>query len=246
MERRVITHPEMMADIERMKKYASTQPITWDPSEGACTLCDGNGWKTYWVDVSTHPNGGKGVYSFQAECPLCIRRLARQRKEAANVGNYHMADFDWTAYPGADGIEKKREAVEKFIRNYPVWEKRGKGLYIFGGTSGAGKTFLAECIAGELLENWNDGTTRMVNEGELIEMSRRRPENGTDPLSSVLSCRLLILDDVGQKKKQREYADDILFRLIDTRYRAHRVTLYTSNYPLDHLTSKRIIERINA
>lgn len=157
-----------------------------------------------------------------------------------------MADFAWDSYPGAVGISQKRELIEKYVEYFADAERKGYGVYIHGGTAGSGKTYLAQCLAGSILEKWTEGSARMVTEGELLEMSRRKTLDGSDPLSPVLSCHVLIIDDLGEKRTDRSRLEDVIFRVIDTRYHFHRVTLVTSNYPLDALPNKRVSSRINA
>ena len=201
----------------------------WSPSDGPCPLCGGCGfYGPFTVDASTAPDGGAGNYDFVVRCPVCYdRQAARRRKEAACIGDFHLSDFDWAEYPGAEGIEQKRNLIEKYVEHFADFERKGYGLYIHGGVAGSGKTYLAQCLAGELMEQWNEGSARLCTESDLLEISRRKTEDGGDPLEAVISCRLLILDDYGQKRTGRSWIDDVAFRVIDRRYRAHRVTLLT-------------------
>ena len=181
-------------------------------------------------------------------CPVCRDKSAsRKRKDVAGIGDVTLADFDWSSYPAdAEGLTEKEKLIRDFCNGYPEYEKDQYGLFIYGATAGSGKTFLAKAIAGSVLENWNEGMARMVTEADILHISRQKPDDGSDPLMPLMSCRLLIIDDVGQKKKGRDWLDDVLFRIIDYRSQGRRISLYTSNYDLKHLPDGgRIADRIN-
>ena len=61
-----------------------------------------------------------------------------------------------------------------------------------------------------------------------------------------MDCELLVLDDLGQKKMGEEWLDDILFRIIDSRYQNKKVTLCTSNIELKKIRlDDRVSDRLN-
>lgn len=158
-----------------------------------------------------------------------------------------MKDFDWSVYPMSEDLPGKQALIQKYIDHFSELERSGVGgLYIHSATAGSGKTYLAQCIAGELLEGWTEGSARLVTEADLMEISRQKPEDGSDALSEILNCRLLILDDLGAKAAGRNWLTDVLFRVVNTRYRAHRVTLYTANQPTDAIPNERIKDRVEA
>lgn len=182
------------------------------------------------------------------DCPVCHDKSdARKRKSLAGIGDVTMADFDWSSYPAdAEGLSEKERLIRDFCDGFTEYEKESFGLFIYGATAGSGKTFLAKAIAGTVLETWSEGSARMVTEADILQLSKQRTEDGSDPLMHLMSCRLLIVDDLGQKKKGRDWLDDVLFRIIDYRNQNRRITLYTSNYDLKHLPDGgRIADRIN-
>lgn len=181
-------------------------------------------------------------------CPVCRDKSAAQkRKGLAGVGDVTLADFDWSSYPAdAEGLSEKGKLIRDFCDGFTEYEKESFGLFIYGATAGSGKTHLAKAIAGTVLETWNEGSARMVSEADILQMSKQRPEDGSDPLMPLMSCRMLIIDDLGQKKKGRDWLDDCLFRIIDFRNRKSRITMYTSNCDLKSLPDGgRIADRIN-
>ena len=63
-------------------------------------------------------------------------------------------------------------------------------------------------------------------------------------IETIRTAELLILDDIGAETR-KEWVDTELFRLIDYRYSNQKVTIFTSNVPIDELKlNERIIDRI--
>ena len=65
-----------------------------------------------------------------------------------------------------------------------------------------------------------------------------------ESISTIKKAELLILDDIGAQMK-KEWVDTELFSLIDWRYSNKRVTIFTSNVPIEQLNlDERIVDRI--
>lgn len=155
-----------------------------------------------------------------------------------------LKDFDWTIY--GEDLTRQKAIIGGFVDCFPDFEAEGYGLYIHSRIRGSGKTFLASAIAGELAERYA-AAIRFVSASDLIEISKRKTEDGSDPLDDLISVRVLILDDLGQKSTGRDWMTDILFRIIDKRYTKHRITIVTSNVPSGELDlDDRVVDRINA
>lgn len=128
------------------------------------------------------------------------------------------------------------------------------GLYIYGDNS-SGKTFLTACMCNELV--WKGYRCIYTNFATILTELL-----GKDVGSSVLLSRLqhfdfVFIDDLGKEFIGREYnpssakwAEGKLFEILNTRYNAHKPTIFSSNYSIGELASilgfdKGIVERIN-
>lgn len=154
-----------------------------------------------------------------------------------------MAKFKWDVY-GSD-ITMQRKIAESFIANFNEYRKSGKGLYIFSKTKGSGKTFLSCVLANEVMERL-DICVKFISVPELLEMTKKsyRDFAKEEGLDRIKAAELLILDDIGAETK-KEWVDTELFRLIDSRYASKKVTIFTSNVPIDMLKiNERIVDRI--
>ena len=155
-----------------------------------------------------------------------------------------LKDFDWKIY--GEDLMRQKAIIDGFVDHFTDFESEGYGLYIHSRIRGSGKTYLASAIGGELANRYATAI-RFVSVSDLIEISKQRKDDGGDPLDDLITVRVLILDDLGQKSTGRDWLTDILFRIIDKRYTKHRVTIMTSNVPCGELDlDDRVVDRINA
>lgn len=155
-----------------------------------------------------------------------------------------LSAFDWSAY-GTD-TARAEKVVRTFVERFPEFEGKKLGLFITSRTRGSGKTFLAKAVGRELVDRY-ETKIRFVSASDLLEISKRRPDDDSDPLAYLIECRLLILDDLGQKLTGRDWLSDVLFRVLDGRYRAGKSLVVTSNVPLQELDlDDRLVDRLNA
>ena len=158
-----------------------------------------------------------------------------ERKERSGMP-YHgnMTVFNWNLYH--KNLTPEKEVVKTFIREYKRFSADGSGLYISSETMGSGKTFLACCVANELIERYN-AVVKFIN---IVDYIMLRGEE-TEP---YLNCGLLILDDIGAQSSKQEWVSEIVFRLVDYRHRNNKSTIYTSNLimNMDDRANARIYE----
>ena len=114
------------------------------------------------------------------------------------------------------------------------------------GKPGSGKTHLAVGILREIARagmkrdpELTAFRSRFVVVPELLDRLRERISDPTipDPLPKLMSCPLLILDDLGREKAS-EWVADRLYVLINARYNAMRPTIVTTNSDLSALAER--------
>lgn len=117
---------------------------------------------------------------------------------------------------------------------------------MFTGEVGSGKTFAAACVANALVDRRIP--VRMLSLPRLLAELQGRWEKSA-LLGALAACDLLILDDLGSERAS-DYALEQLFLIVDTRYRAGKPLIITTNltsgelkHPAD-LRYERIYDRI--
>ena len=122
----------------------------------------------------------------------------------------------------------------------------GEGLYIWGKSTGCGKTSWACKIMSHYFRKIAF-STGLENEGLYIFLPTfledlRENYDSKDPdfeqvLSMVKECKLLIIDDIGAEKVT-EWVAERMVSLIHSRYSNGLSTIYTSNLSPDELKAK--------
>lgn len=193
-------------------------------------------------------------------CPSCrgiTQEAVENTKKAAEIplsfSDKRYTDFMWGVYCNEQGntidTHTHQKAVKSFIGEFELWEAEGYGLYIYSATKGSGKTFLASVICNELMSKYNT-RTKFVSATSLLDIAKSGIDNSSstyerDPIQLLCDCRVLVIDDIGQKKTGGEWMSEILFRIIDARITGKKSTIFTSNLNVGELPiDYRIIDRI--
>ena len=238
--------------IAAAKRLGSGTTTSADAGDGRCPECRGTGWV-----LAVRENAMYAAYPDKTEtvaerCPRCAparRRIETRRRSGIPdaFAGLTMKDFRWTAYPEkfrADAAEAERRAAA-FVSRFDEFRAAGMGLFIHSKTMGSGKTRLACCLAGELMEK-RGVSARFVSASQLLDAVRCREER-TDVMAELIDAPLLVLDDVGAKRTGEDWLNDELFRLLDGRMRGRRPTLVTSNFPVSELpVDGHVADRIDA
>lgn len=144
---------------------------------------------------------------------------------------------------------KARKTADAFVE---AFDSSYQNLFLYGNT-GVGKTFLANCVAKELLDRSH--TVIYLTAFQLFDALEkytfRREEEGEDPdseLGYILGCDLLILDDLGTELTN-SFVTSRLYLCLNERHLRRKSTLISTNLSLDDLHrnySERIFSRITS
>ncbi len=146
---------------------------------------------------------------------------------------YKLCSFETydTVYPGASAsIDDALFIARKFTKGYPV-ATAGKGL-LFTGSSGLGKTHLAVSILKTLIAE-RGATGYFWEHKELLDKLRSiyslRTAGAEDKLlKTVITCDVLILDDLGDITPS-DWSWDTTSYILNSRYNENRSTIITTN-----------------
>lgn len=219
-------------------------------------MCKGGGW----IITRKSTQRSKQLYNsdikldFAEPCPYCNggeHKIVEGIKDRANIpATYYDAsieNFKWDIYldnkDQVIDISRQNKFVMSFINDFEKWQQKGIGLYIQSKTRGTGKTFLASCICNSLMAKYKI-TTKFVSASELINLSKQEVRQGEkNPIEVMCECKVLVLDDIGQKTSGEDWQNDLLFKIIEARYQNKLVTLFTSNLKINEL---RVDDRISS
>lgn len=169
-------------------------------------------------------------------------RIARNRREA-----FPEADMnDWTFSNDDMSNEKVGTVARNYADNFKLMLEKHKGL-CFLGPVGTGKTFYAACIANALLDKGYP--VKMLDFDRIRNTLQSTFDGRQEYLDSFHRCPLLILDDLGMESKS-EYMQEIVYSVIDARYKSGLPLIVTTNLTSEQLknpkdiTSQRIYSRI--
>lgn len=136
--------------------------------------------------------------------------------------------------------------VKTYLEDFEKQKDAGMGLYIWSKTKGSGKTRMAAGIANELLEKYSvKFAVSMAILQEIKDTWRKEAEYNESRLLDALSTtEILIIDDFGVETPAG-WINDKFYQIINERYINQKVTIFTSNEPLDKLQyDDRITNRI--
>ncbi len=136
-------------------------------------------------------------------------------------------------------------ALAKYAAEFRQHLSDGHGLLLYGSV-GTGKTYLAACVANAVIDLGY--SARMTNFSD-ISNDLWNAEDKAVYMAELRRFDLLILDDLGAERKN-EYMQEIVYNVIDARYRAGRPVIVTTNLSQDELAKPaeigygRIYDRI--
>ncbi len=126
---------------------------------------------------------------------------------------YFSDEKDSTGISALMRIKKAYNEAKAITEDFNGYKKS----FLYFGGPGTGKTFLAGCIATELIEKGH--SVLYISAGKLFELmenkkySRPRDDSDDELIASAYSCDLLILDDLGAEAPSKlapSFACDIL------------------------------------
>jgi DNA replication protein DnaC len=146
---------------------------------------------------------------------------------------------DWT-FAHDDGTDPKTTSIaHNYVDNFPEMKKRGKGLLLYGPV-GTGKTFFAACIANELI---SQGRPCLVTNFARITNTLQGMFDGKQRyLDSLNRLDLLVIDDLAAER-DTSYMNEMIFNIIDSRYRSRKPLIVTSNLTQADLKEPGSIDR---
>lgn len=179
----------------------------------------------------------------QEEYEEQMRRINRLKEASMMDKKYREVTFD--KYEVREENKKVFEMAKKYADRFQDMYKKNQGLLLYGPV-GTGKSFTAACIGNYLLNN-----AKPVIMTSFVKILQDIWENDREAeyITIVNSASLLIVDDLGTER-ETDYALEKVYNIIDSRVRANKPMIITSNLELndmmecEDIRKKRIYDRI--
>lgn len=155
-------------------------------------------------------------------------RIKKQRK-----AGFPESDMESWTFAADDGANPRvMQAMRSYVDNFQRFKEQGKGLLLYGGL-GTGKTYAAACIVNALIDT---GRACLMTNFTRVLNTLWSIENKQGYLDGLNQFDLLVLDDLGAERRS-EYAQEQVFNVIDSRYRAKLPLIITTNLTMQELTA---------
>lgn len=166
-------------------------------------------------------------------------KYAERLKEMRRVGFPDDEMQNWTFDKDDGANEHITSVARKYVENFDTMRESGKGLLLYG-TVGTGKTFAAACIANALIDK---GFPCLVtNFARLINTISGMYDGKQEYIDGLNRFALLVIDDLATEA-DTEYRNEIVFNIIDSRYRAGLPFIVTTNLTAQELKQSADIRK---
>lgn len=138
---------------------------------------------------------------------------------------------EWT-FDNDDGSDPQfMNLLKKYSEKKDLMKFENMGMFIFG-EKGTGKSFGAACLANSLIDQ---GERVLMSTFANIERMIFDSHDKNATIAEIMSYDFLIIDDFGAER-DTEYQREMLFTVIDERYKANKPLILTSNINYQELT----------
>lgn len=234
--------------LERMKNHstnlcrnAETQETSKDSD--VCPICEGREWILKIKD---------GV-EIAVPCKCREKAVMSRRLRFADIPEtfrgMDLRSFRMDVYRKQESKKMVSDAckiIKTYLDDFESQKERGMGLYIWSRTKGSGKTRIAAGIANELMKNYAVKFAVSLTILQEIKNTWQRDTKYSENqlLDALYTTDILVIDDFGVERPA-DWINDKMYQIINERYINQKVTIFTSNDPLDKLSyDDRITNRI--
>ena len=173
---------------------------------------------------------------------------AMQSLKKGSLIDSKFKDCTFTTCKVVPDNKRQVKLCNSYADRFEQMLEKNQGLLLYGNV-GTGKSYLSACIANSIMERlYSVCATSMV---KIMDLARdfKEKDTLTNLEAKMMKADLLILDDLGTESES-SYAKEIVYRVIDGRYRIKKPMVITTNLTLEAMQScldidrKRVYDRI--
>lgn len=167
------------------------------------------------------------------------RKRCFQESRSADKDRLISATFDKDDNPSCEASRIARGYSKLFQEAMCGGDslRKGTGLLLYG-PPGTGKSFYAACIANDVISRGN--TALYTTFGSIAARMQESYEARPEIMAELEKPSLLILDDLGAER-DTEYMQEIVFEVINLRYRRSKPMIVTTNLTATELMNTEAV-----
>lgn len=173
----------------------------------------------------------------EAERRRIERMMEVERMRKMGFPESEMAN--WTFAVDDKQNAKISGVALNYAHNFETMKHRGKGLLLYGSV-GTGKSFHAACIVNELIDKGYP--CLMTNFSRLVNTIQGMYDGKQEYIDGLNKFDLLVIDDLSAER-DTEFMNEIVFTIIDSRYRAGLPIIITTNLTADEIKNPADIKK---
>ena len=205
--------------------------------------------KQAWIDWLPDENGNpqRKLVPVMCRCAVEEERQEKQRKAderfIESLRHYVIAihgqqrPVSVKTFRDDDGDSPIKRACMRYVDRWDEMKADNIGILFYGG-KGTGKTFYASCIC-EALKEKKVSAVMTTTANLMIRLSEWDKDEIMDALVRV---PMLALDDLGAER-DTSYAAELMYSVIDARYKAQKPVIVTTNMDLAEMQEETDIWR---
>lgn len=165
-------------------------------------------------------------------------REFRDRVDRLRKDGFRESVLDKWTFARDDGQDPRTTGImHRYVDHFPELLSQGRGMILYG-RCGSGKTFAAACVVNALIDRGYK--CLMTNFSRIADTAAATREGKQTYLDSLNQYSLLVIDDLGAER-DTSYMGEIVYGIIDSRYRAGLPMIITSNLSTEELKNPRDI-----
>ncbi|MBE5742177.1 MAG: hypothetical protein E7360_02515 [Clostridiales bacterium] len=179
-------------------------------------------------------------------CKCYKKALSNLTLKTLGIENKKLPSFKKATFKDLNNLEKIYDKMYDYCQKFPNTDKN----IVIAGTVGAGKSYLAGCIANEILSKGYNAVFISACElnSVLIKYHTAKIDDKGAYLDLLINCDLLIIDDLGSEPIYKNVTEEYLLMIVTERTIKGNPFIITTNLEQEQLLDRygdRTLSRLN-